>query len=242
MVNQLNTARIPLCLPPQANTSGLYTLGFSRYAQIYLGFEEVWQSIIGDYEDWSTATEIGDDPTIFSSDEERVKAILRFLYMPELYRTRRLESDLAALNSLDPGFASLGLGEDNAGTEFRQYIKQRISENAHLLVAYIWIMYQALFNGGRFIRGQLLKAGPEFWGLSPKEMDPANFPSPLSFWCVEDDDAVRMEFKRRVLKADKILTETERREILDEALEIFRRCRLLTLQLGEQTTALDPRT
>lgn len=239
MVNHLNTARIPLCLPPQANTSGLYTLGFSRYAQIYLGFEEVWHSIIGDYEDWSTASEIDDDPIIFSSDEERVKAILRFLYMPELYRTRRLESDLAALNSLDSGFS---LGDDNAGTEFRQYIKQRISENAHLLVAYIWIMYQALFNGGRFIRGQLLKAGPEFWSLSPKEMDPTNFPSPLSFWCVEDDDAVRMEFKRRVLKADKMLTETERREILDEALEIFRRCRLLTLQLDEQTTALDPRT
>lgn len=238
MVNQLNTARIPLCLPPQANTSGLYTLGFSRYAEIYLGFEEIWHSIIGDYGDWPAASEISDDPTIFSSDEERVKAILRFLYMPELYRTRRLESDLAALNSLDPDFASLSLGKDNAGTEFRQYIKQRIPENPHLLVAYIWIMYQALFNGGRFIRGQLLKAGPEFWGLAPKEMDPTNFPSPLSFWCVEDDNAVRTEFKKRVLKADKILTETERRKILDEALEIFRRCRLITLQLDEQAAAL----
>lgn len=238
MVNHLNTARIPLCLPPQANTSGLYSLGFSRYAQIYLGFEEIWHSIIGDYADWPTASEIGDDPAVFSSDAERIKAILRFLYMPELYRTRRLESDFAALDSLDPSFASLNTGEDNAGAEFRQYIKQRIPENPHLLVAYIWIMYQALFNGGRFIRGQLLKAGPEFWGLSPQEMDPTNFPSPLSFWCVEDDDAVRMEFRKRVLKADKILTETERREILEEALEIFRRCELITLQLDEQATTL----
>ncbi|KAJ5178699.1 hypothetical protein N7492_001909 [Penicillium capsulatum] len=235
VVNRLNTARIPLCLPPQANSTGLYTMGFSRYADIYLGFEEVWHSLIGDPADWPG--EISDDPAHFSSDEARIQAVLRLLYMPELYRTRRLESDFAALKLLDPGLSSLHAGADNAGSEFRQYIKQRMPEKPHLLVAYIWIMYQAMFNGGRFIRLQLLKAGPEFWGLSPKEMNPSDFPSPLSFWCVENDETVKTEFRERAVKIDGLLTEAERQEILDESLEIFRRCTVITSQLDEQVMA-----
>lgn len=236
MVNRLNTARIPLCLPPKVESTGFYTMGFSRWAEIYYGFEEVWYAVMGDHADWPSET--SDDFDSFSSDEERVKAVLRSICMPELYRTRRLDSDFAALKLLEPSLAGLDADTANAGREFRQYLNERMPEKPHLLVAYIWIMYQALFNGGRFIRMALLKAGPEFWGLSPKEMDPTNFPSPLSFWCVENNDAIQAEFRSRVEKADKLLTEPERQEILDEALEIFRRCTAITLQLDEQVAAL----
>lgn len=212
-------------------------MGFSRWAEIYYGFEEVWHSIIGDHADWPTET--SDDPASFSTDKERVEAVLRSICMPELHRSRRLDSDFAALKVLEPSVASLDPHTANVGREFRQYIKERMPEKPHLLVAYIWIMYQALFNGGRFIRMALLKAGPEFWGLSPKEMDPTNFPSPLSFWCVENDETVKTEFRTRVEKADNLLTEPEREEILAEALEIFRRCTLITLELDEQAAALN---
>ena len=157
--------------------------------------------------------------------------------MPELYRTRRLDSDLAALKLLEPNLASLDTHAENAGREFRQYLNERMPEKPHLLVAYIWIMYQALFNGGRFIRMALLKAGPEFWGLTPKDMDPKNFRSPLSFWCVDNDELVNKEFRARVEKADNLLTESEREEILAESLEIFRRCTHITLQLDEHVAA-----
>ena len=232
MVNRLNTARIPMCLPPQVTSPGLYTMGFARWAEIYKGFEETWYSIIGDPADWPLET--NHDPASYSSDEERVKAVLRMMCLPELYRTRRLESDFAALRLLDPSVADLDTGKENAGRDFRQYIKERMPEKPHLLVAYIWIMYQALFNGGRFIRLQFLKAGPEFWGLTQKDMDPTNFPSPLSFWCVENDEATKTDFRKRTVEADKLLTETERQEILAESLEIFRRCTHITLQLDEQ--------
>ncbi|KAJ5095325.1 hypothetical protein NUU61_004681 [Penicillium alfredii] len=234
VVNRLNTARIPLCLPPSVKTPIYYTLGFARWAEIYLGLEEVWHSQIGDPADW---TDLSDDPKAYASDQDRVQAVLRKICLPELLRTRRLEGDFAALKALDPTIANLDLAKENVGTQFRSYIKEHIPTKPHLLVAYIWIMYQALFNGGRFIRMQLLKAGPDFWGLTEKEMDPTAFPSPLSFWCVEEADVVQAEFRNRVVKADNLLTETERQEILQESLEIFRRCELITHQLDEDVAA-----
>ncbi|KAI9932442.1 hypothetical protein ASPWEDRAFT_33350 [Aspergillus wentii DTO 134E9] len=229
-VNRLNTARIPLCLPPQASLPTLYTLGFSRYAEIYFGLEEAWLNQIRDPIDWAGAT---DKSTSFANDKDRVLAVLRQVYLPELLRSRRLEADLGLLKSLDPTAADLSTKKPNAGSEFRQYIKERIAEKPHLLVSYIWIMYSALFNGGRWIRGLLFKAGPEFWGLSSMELSMNSFPAPLSFWQVEDYERVKDEFRERVVNADKLLTETERQEVLDETLEIFRRCELITLELDQ---------
>ncbi|KAJ5860954.1 uncharacterized protein N7529_008264 [Penicillium soppii] len=235
VVNRLNTARIPLCLPPLVQAPTLYTLGLSRYTEIYLGLEEIWHAQIGDFADW--AGNISEDPSSYGSDAERVQAVLRLIYIPELLRTRRVEADFEALKLLDPSIAKLDMGKENAGSEFRRYMKEHIPAKPHLLVVYVWIMYQALFNGGRFIRLQLLKAGPEFWGLSPREMDPTAFPPPLSFWCVEEGEVVQAKFRNSVLKADKLLTETEREEILDESREIFRRCELITHQLDEDVSA-----
>ena len=207
-VNRLNTARIPLCLPPEAKTPLLYALGLSRYAEIYLGLEKVWLAEIGDPLHWIEGP--SDTLDSYASDKDRIQAVLRLIYLPELLRTKRFEADLLALQSLDPHIAGLVTGEENAGTEVRQYIEEDLSARPHLLVAYIWVMYQALFNGGRFIRMQLLKAGPEFWGLSAKTMNPAAFPAPLSFWHVDTDEAIKTSFRTRVNMADKLLTETER--------------------------------
>ena len=173
------------------------------------------------------------EPSSYKSDKERVQAVLRTIYLPELLRTKRLQADFAALKPLHAEMDNLDPGGGNAGSEFRKYIEQDVSTKPHLLVAYVWIMYQALFNGGRFIRAQLLKAGPEFWGLSAQEADLTALPPPLSFWRVQEAELVKARFRDCVVAADKLLTEPERREILDEALEIFRRCELITLQLDE---------
>ncbi|KAI9371583.1 heme-binding peroxidase [Aspergillus egyptiacus] len=235
-VNRLNTARIPLCLPPETKTPLLYALGLSRYAEIYLGLEKTWLAEIGDPIEWIEGTR--DNLDSFASSKERIQAILRLIYLPELLRTKRFEADLLALQSLDPDIsAGLGTGRENAGRKFRQYIEEDIAMKPHLLVAYIWVMYQALFNGGRFIRMQLLKAGPEFWGLSAKTMDPTAFPAPLSFWNVDRDESIKTSFRSRVNMADKLLTEAEREEIMQEAVEILCRCELITLQLEDDVRA-----
>ncbi|PWY61658.1 heme-binding peroxidase [Aspergillus eucalypticola CBS 122712] len=228
-VNHLNTARIPLCLPPEARTPLLYTLGLLRYAEIYLGLEKVWLAEIGDPIHWIQGTSDNMDPN--TSGRERIQTVLRLLYLPELLRTKRFEADFLALQSLDPNISSLGAGKVTAGSQFRQYIEEDLPTKPHLLVAYIWIMYQALFNGGRFIRMQLLKAGPEFWGLSARSMNTAALPVPLSFWHVDEEEVIKASFRSRLNMADKLLTETEREEIIQEAVEILRRCELITLQL-----------
>ena len=98
-------------------------------------------------------------------------------------------------------------------------------------------MYQALFNGGLFIRMQLLKAGPEFWGMSAKTMNPAALPATLSFWHVDAEESTKTSFRSRMNMADKLLTEAEREEIMQEAVEILCRCELITLQLDADIRA-----
>ncbi|EFY84728.1 hypothetical protein J3459_018214 [Metarhizium acridum] len=233
-VNRLNTARIPLCLPPRAKSPAIYALGLARYAEIFLGLEKVWHAQIGDASEWMG--NISDEPSSYKSDKERVQAALRMIYLPELLRTRHLQADFAALKLLDPEMAGLDSEQGHAGSEIRKHIEECVSGKPHLLVAYVWIMYQALFNGGRFIRAQLLKAGPEFWGLPADEADLTAFPPPLSFWRVEEDEFVKARFRDCVVTADRLLTEPERQEIFDEAVGIFRRCELITLQLDDDAT------
>ncbi|OAA36479.1 heme-binding peroxidase [Metarhizium rileyi] len=231
-LNRLNTARIPLCLPPQAKSPALYALGLSRYAEIYLELEDMWHAQVGDADEWMGNTSY--EPDAYGSDKERVQAALRTIYLPELLREKRLEADLAAMKLLDPSIVNMLAAQGDADSEFRQYLKQHVSKKPHLLVAYIWIMYQALLNGGLFIRAELMKAGPDFWGMSAEDMDPTALPPPLSFWCVEEASFVKDQFKECIISAEKLLTEAERREILEESPGILRRCELITLQLDEE--------
>ncbi|KAE8151587.1 hypothetical protein BDV25DRAFT_128662 [Aspergillus avenaceus] len=232
-VNRMNTARIPLCLPPRATSPTLYTMGFSRYVQMYLGLEEAWNAQIGDpYEETEGASH---NDSSLMADEQRVRTLLRQIYMPELLRTRRIEADLRQLTALSD---TPLMSDANTGTEFRQYINERGTQKPHLLLAYVWVLYSAMFNGGRWIRGLLFRAGPEFWGLSSKELSADYFPAPLSFWQVDDYEKVKGEFRSRVVNADSLLTATERQEVLDETLEIFRRCEQITLELDRDAISL----
>jgi hypothetical protein len=209
----------------------LYALGLSRYAEIYLGLEEVWHA--------KRTENISDESQSGESDKKRLQEVLRMIYLPELLRTERFRNDFAALKSQYKSIRDLDTDTANAGSEFRQYINDHISGNPHLLVVYVWIMYQALFNGGRFIRGKLLKADPTFWGWPEEEMDPTALPVPLPFWCiekngVEKDADVEAKFRKQVIEAEKLLTEHERKDILDEAPKILLRCKGITEQLEEE--------
>jgi hypothetical protein len=106
----------------------------------------------------------------------------------------------------------------------------------HILVAYIWVLYSAILFGGREICTQLLKAGPEFWGLSVADFASERTPSPLSFWNIDDNMAVRAKLRDRILKADHLLTSQERQDVLLESKEIFRKFESITTSLDEDTT------
>lgn len=89
----------------------------------------------------------------------------------------------------------------------------------------------ALFNGGRWIRDQLLNAGPEFWFRDGADIDKAeslissNF---LSFWFFdgnEDGEDIKRAFRAGFVEASrKHLTEAEREDAICEAKALFQHC------------------
>ncbi|KAJ5110656.1 hypothetical protein N7532_001191 [Penicillium argentinense] len=239
-IHRLNLSRIALCLPPQVHEPYLYKLGISRYAELYYGLEEAWVSCMDDPADWicDWSDEIAlDEVFAVADDKHRVQRLLRLLYIPELPRTRVLDADLCLLRSLSP-CDQVSVSE-NVWGEIRKDIFQRIMQKPHLLVAYTWILYSAILFGGREIRSQLLKAGPEFWGLSVTDFASSRTPAPLSFWNIDDDIAVRARFRHRIARADRLLTNQERQDVLDESAEIFRIFELLTRALDEDTNYTD---
>ena len=90
------------------------------------------------------------------------------------------------------------------------HMRQAVSAKPYLLVAYAWVMYMAVFSGGRWIRGQLVGAGEGFWrgvevgdGDSGEEEGKRGLEAAgLSFWHFvgeEDGEDIKREFKRRVV-------------------------------------------
>ena len=108
----------------------------------------------------------------------------------------------------------------------------------------------AIFSGGRWIRGQLVGAGEDFWARSPTTRRPESeqvvqekrglledFEAlGLSFWFHpgdRDGEDVKAEFKARLLEAEELLTVEERADVVAEAKKIFTRCTMLVGELDE---------
>jgi hypothetical protein len=91
-------------------------------------------------------------------------------------------------------------------------------------------MYLALFNGGRWIRRQLVSAGSNFWKGDA---------FPLSFWDFgdgsgeEEDEALKLRFKDSLLAASSLLTEAEKEDVIEEAKRLFDMCSEMVLFLDE---------
>ena len=237
-IHRMNLSRIALCVPPQVDRPTLYALGLSRYAEIFYGLEEEWVGLIGDPADW---VDRGDDDRFTDLDHadsgERIRSMLRLLYIPELLRSRSLRADLSFLESIDPTVGEL-LHDRNPGIEVKNYVQHRVRTKPHLLVAWIWILYSAILYGGREIRAQLLKSGSEFWDLSATEIKASRTPCPLSFWHIEDDVAVKTKFRTLIARVDRLLTREEHQEILEESLHIFQKLELLTLTLDDEAAQI----
>ena len=214
----LNTqiiARLPLCLPPHANSPLIYAKGMVVFGQIYVAIE-------------------GYLATPPDHLELRTTEVYRTIHLPQLLRTSRLENDIALLKSRlsrheVEELESLAKESRNFGRR----VESSLAARPYTLLAYTWTMYLALFNGGRWIRKQLLIAGDEFWREEA---------FPLSFWDFDDpmhavdvDEYLKETFKVRFQEAAAKLTEGERQDVLDEATQLFDLC-------SEMVELLDRRT
>ncbi|KAK1821791.1 hypothetical protein LTR12_003840 [Friedmanniomyces endolithicus] len=202
-LNRLIIERLPLALPVRARgwrrgrSPALLAQGIVAFAQIYFQFEGAWSAI----ECSPEKNENGDMVHCLANLRPR-----------GLERTQRLRSDLRRLGcSTAP---ALGRREP-AQTG-------RLSGRPHTLIAYAWVMYMAIFSGGRWIRQLLADAGPEF------EL------SFLSFDGDEDGEDLKRGFKAGLARAEVLLSPQERQEAVEEAQALFDRCIALVAVLDRK--------
>lgn len=202
-LNRQLLSLLPLALPPDARTPLLFACGISHFLPIYSTFESSFLSLLA-------------SPSV----PPRTMMLLEQLHMPGLQRADRLRRDLERMYAYCGVKDRRHFGKGEKLTVFLEHIAHSINIKPHLLIAYTWIFYMALFSGGRHIRCRLQMAGSDFWGVRDRK------DLPLSFWefpdGTNDGQDLKTLYKSQVLNLSTSLTETERQDIIAEGEEIMR--------------------
>ncbi|QDS75906.1 hypothetical protein FKW77_002660 [Venturia effusa] len=209
------------------------------------GLEETWEALDEQYPNGSAAD---------------LLSFLRTLRPQGLARTQRLHADQAYFQGMERANEVLrGLMKSKAVEEFTAHIRSEVHANPHLLIAYAWTLYMAIFSGGRWIRAQLHGAGKDFWMASStapadtrhvvdekltlenlREVEDLG----LSLWFFDgeqDGEDIKVEFKRRLNDVEPILTPAQRDDIMLESQDIFDRFKAMVddLDAAFQATCFD---
>ncbi|POS84370.1 hypothetical protein EPUL_003897 [Erysiphe pulchra] len=192
-LNRLIIEHLPLALPPHARDPSIYASGLLHIAPIYLTFEEIWiQTLQPPFiPDWQikcnsldnlSSGEIKSDQGSYVEHDvnsssaiqkpgiyPRIDSVLRLLLLPDLSRTKNLRADLANLLSIRENEMNEkieAVSKNSPSSKFLYHIRNSVTEKPHVLLAYAWVFYMALFSGGRYINASLKKAGghgADFW-------------------------------------------------------------------------------
>ncbi|TQV98956.1 hem oxygenase-like, multi-helical [Cordyceps javanica] len=284
-LNKSIVARLPLALPPRASDPSTYVTGILHIAPIYLTFESLWDRFLSPGPDGgvgshaelaasprpgSETTPAGASPLPGPSSQERkpvlpirVHSVLHALQLPGLARGGCLRADIQALTGWSDHVVESQLEIASRAAPLAamiDHMERSIQKKPLLLVTYTYIMYMALFAGGRFIRATLEATGDDFWQtpLAPIKptMQPCiptpNFqneidnglqasadthkchPLPLSFFHFDtphDGEDLKLEFKRRVRICEAALEPEEIDDIVQEATNIFEHITSIVQQL-----------
>lgn len=222
-LNRLIIDRLPLALPPNASDPALLGQGLAAFAQIFFAFEESWQQI----EDGSHPLNKYDPDRAHEYD---VCSNLAFLRPNGLVRSPRLRRDLEHIAKRTKKNVRQGAFEK----KLAQQVRDTVNAKPHMLIAHAWVMYMAIFSGGRWIRQQFAGAGKEFWTGEPQTVpseknektEVQNLPgfSFLSFEGDQDGEDIKAEFKTRLAEAETMLTAEERQDVVQAAQELFEQC------------------
>ncbi|OHE95925.1 hypothetical protein CORC01_08777 [Colletotrichum orchidophilum] len=194
-LNKIIITRLPLAIPPRAADPSLYVSGLLHITPIYDTFESLWKTI-AESPQLSTFGEAHDDCNLNLADLtsaahiesnsqhqpalcERTRSILTSLYLPALMRSDRLRADIGSITGWAPDVVNKQLAavsQSGRLAEFTRHMKRTIEKKPHVLMAYSYILFMALFAGGRFIRATLESAGTEFWEQIPSPIPPSQIP------------------------------------------------------------------
>ncbi|KAK3680128.1 hypothetical protein LTR78_000505 [Recurvomyces mirabilis] len=226
-LNRLIIERLPLALPPHSSNPALLGQGLAAFAKIFFVFEAVWASL----DDGKTAQDGGK-----AGDTRKTELLSRLKCLrPEVMeRSQRLATDLRHIERIT--------GQDwSHHTSAELPVGQGLIAKPHLLLAYAWVMYMAIFSGGRWIRQQLQSAGPVFWaapvGITVDDSKKSAGVMPgFSFLCFEgeqDGEDIKRDFKPRLAETEALLNYEERQEVIHEARRLFEHCVALVHQLDD---------
>jgi hypothetical protein len=195
-LNGLILARLPLALPPYTSNPSIYVFGLLHIAPFYITFESLWQKILDatscdpttldrnssrEFCQCENSVETSHTTVFHSSSSQpshphraencnRINSILSHLRLRGLLRSGRLRADIKTLSRISEQEVEEQLrktSQTGQTSEFIAHMTKSVNKNPHILLAYAWVMYMALFAGGRYLRASLQNAGPEFWtGLS----------------------------------------------------------------------------
>lgn len=209
ILNRLITSRMPLCLPPKTDKPLRFALGLSAFAHLYTSFEAAWELTV--------------------SQASKPPAYLLDLETANLSRHLRLSRDLHSLaHLLGPKAAKRMQKLADETRYFHIDIFQLCRDKPHLILAWAWTMYLAIFNGGRYIRAALEAAGDDFWGTKTY---------PLEFWNFEgkdDGEKIQRAFKDNFDDAAKRLNREQKDEVIAEAKRIFHVCEDVVHELDKK--------
>jgi heme oxygenase len=166
----------------------LYASGLLHIAPIYITFETLWQEIIrqptgheGSDVDHPSESNVGpiDNASDSSDAADHMTNVLRDLFLPGLMRSDRLRSDIRAITGWSPQVVNEQLkavSREGRLAEFIRHIRRAVEKRPHVLIAYSYILFMALFAGGRFLRASLESAAERdaFWEKSPSPVRPGD--------------------------------------------------------------------
>ncbi|TPX17282.1 uncharacterized protein E0L32_012249 [Thyridium curvatum] len=199
-LNKLVLSRLPLAMPPRADTPSVYITGLLHIAPIYITFESLWRDYIQQTSSEQTPgaspdsrldqarTEFHVPETHYFTDatvpserarsfkaSEQVRSALIYVPVQGLERSARLRADIRNLTGWSPVEVEEQLrtiAMTGHLSVFLRHIERSVEKHPQVLLAYSWVLYMALFSGGRFIRASLENAGLSFWKELPTPVRP----------------------------------------------------------------------
>jgi len=109
------------------------------------------------------------------------------------------------------------------------HIREVVAQKPHVLTAYGWCYYMAVFAGGRWIRDQLMKPGEAFWRNAAVPNTPSDIPlqeSGLAFWNfdgTQDGEDIKVPYRQQFNTAhESVFSKEQIEDVLAEAQEIFK--------------------
>jgi heme oxygenase len=156
------------------------------------------------------------------NNDTKYAEMFRQIYKPEMLRREKLYRDLMFFyNDHSEKFEKPILPGQ---IEFTDYIRKSTTDHPYLLLAYMHVLYLALFAGGRIMSSQVtrsLRLFPQVKGKSYEEYvsEGTNFYK----FDVEDMEVLRIVYKRDYeLQTRNFLSEEEKEEIINESKYIFK--------------------